>query len=104
VTVNRRAVLEAIVHARDPRVTPGDRLRAIEMLQELGDEDVAAETVYRHDLASLDGPDLDAFVDSLLVHEYLVAGLRRFPELAGVLEREVERKSCPDLRPRQDRT
>jgi hypothetical protein len=100
-----RAVLEAIAFGDDPEVRPSDRLRALDLLAEQRDEDLSLEDLIRRDVARLSDEDLDAWLDALLVAEFssgVPAG--RFPELAGLLEREVERRAAEIADPKRIET
>jgi hypothetical protein len=91
-TDDHRAVLEAIVYGDDPRVTPSDRLRALEHLARM--EDGQAPNVgYSSELAALEGEELDRHLDALL-SEQIAADIfgeaRRWPVLAQLVQREVD--------------
>jgi hypothetical protein len=97
--VNRRdriAILEGIAYSQDPDVRAGDRLRSLELLAaERDDPDVDVETLVRRDTARLSEEDVHAWLDALLVAEFS-SGVRsaRYPELAGLLQREVDRRAA----------
>lgn len=76
---DRRAVLEGIAYGADPKVTPGDRLRALEMLGATTGENRAV-----YDLSGLSGEQLDRELEGFLHQGQRDPGAeRRLAELAG---------------------
>jgi hypothetical protein len=99
-THDHRAVLEAIAFGDDQRVTPSDRLRALEHLSRIDGTEPSG--TYSSELASLDGEELDRHLDALLAEQIAadVFGEReRWPVLGQLIDREVERRA--ELRAKQ---
>lgn len=63
---DRRAVLEGIAYGNDPKVTPGDRLRALEMLHGGMDADEDAADYIARYVASLSDEQLDRELEGYL--------------------------------------
>jgi hypothetical protein len=88
---DRRALLESIAFGADPSIKPGDRLRALELLDGLavGDDEID----FHSDLANLSGEQLDRELDAALgpaaVADALGEGTR-FPVMAGLIRAAVE--------------
>jgi hypothetical protein len=94
-THDHRAVLEAIAYGDDPRVTPSDRLRALEHLSRM-EPGQQPDGSYSSELASLEGEELDRRLDALLAEQIAadVLGAReRWPVLGQLVDREVERRA-----------
>jgi hypothetical protein len=94
-TDDRRALLEAIAFGDDQRVTPSDRLRALEHLSRIEETD-PPNAGYSSELASLEGEELDRHLDALLAEK--IAGdvfgeAKRWPVLAKLVSREVDRRA-----------
>ena len=91
----RRVLLRAIAYeSADPEIRPADRLRAIELLAALGDEDPAEP--WREELAELTVGELDLTLDSLLGREIVrsaIAGEGRWPELEAALRDAIEERA-----------
>jgi hypothetical protein len=84
----REAVLRAIAFGDDPKIAPGDRLRALELLgEERGDP-------WERQVREIPAEELDHELDVFLArwprHPELE---RRFPKLALALEEEAERRA-----------
>jgi hypothetical protein len=94
----RRPLLEAIAFGDHPKVTPGDRLRALELLR---DEAPGEGIVERH-VRELSGAELDADLDSLLARfpRLSAAAERRAREIADAnrIEREIERRAMDEAK------
>jgi hypothetical protein len=91
-TEDVRAVLEAIAFGDDGRVTPSDRLRALEHLSrvEPGEQ---TEGSYSSELAALEGEELDRHLDALLAEQIaadVFGEATRWPTLAYLVGQEVE--------------
>ena len=67
-TEDVRAVLEAIAFGDDGRVTPSDRLRALEHLSRM-EPGEHPEGSYSSELAALEGDELDRHLDALLAEQ-----------------------------------
>jgi hypothetical protein len=85
---DKRALLEAIAYGDDARVTPGDRLRALEQLDALGDPAPAL----RAELAAASDEEVDRLWDAHLAHEaplLLQDGplAQRYPNAAAALRK-----------------
>jgi hypothetical protein len=94
-TEDVRAVLEAIAFGDDGRVTPSDRLRALEHLSRM-EPGEQPEGSYSIELAALEGEELDRRLDALLGEEIaadLFGEAKRWPVLAQLVLREVERRA-----------
>jgi hypothetical protein len=92
VAEDHRAVLEAIAFGDDHRVTPSDRLRALEHLarMEPGEQ---TEGSYSSELAALEGEELDRHLDALLAEQIaadVFGEAKRWPTLAHLVGQEVE--------------
>jgi hypothetical protein len=87
-----RAVLEAIAFGDDGRVTPSDRLRALEHLSRM-EPNAQPDAGYSSELAALEGEELDLHLDVLLA-EQIAADVfgegKHWPTLARLVGQEVE--------------
>lgn len=89
-----RAVLEGIAYSDDPRVQPGDRLRAAERLLELAPTN-ASDAILEHVL-SLDDHAVNAELDDLIAAEVaaaITANDGTWPTLAAALRPVVEERA-----------
>lgn len=92
---DRRAVLEAIAFGEDGRVTPSDRLRAIEHLSRL-EEALPQPNTYAPELAALEGEELDRHLDALLADQIaadIFGEAKQWPTLAHLVQTEFERRA-----------
>jgi hypothetical protein len=99
-TEDVRAVLEAIAFGDDGRVTPSDRLRALEHLSRMGQQ---PDGSYSSELAALEGEELDRHLDALLAEQIAADVLgegTQWPTLAHLVQTEVERRADSLARPR----
>jgi hypothetical protein len=91
-TEDVRAVLEAIAFGDDGRVTPSDRLRALEHLSRM-EPGEQPDGSYSSELAALEGEELDPHLDALLA-EQIAADVfgegKHWPTLARLVGQEVE--------------
>jgi hypothetical protein len=90
-----RAVLEAVAYGDDPRVTPSDRLRALEHLSRMDDAE-SPSAGYSSELTALAGEELDRHLDALLADQIaadVFGETKRWPVLAQFIDREVERRA-----------
>jgi hypothetical protein len=78
---DRRAVIEGIVYGDDPRVTPGERLRALELLADLDRAEVTPSAHIAAELETLDDEQLEEnrALDELFLY-LTVSGLLRGDE------------------------
>jgi hypothetical protein len=95
IVADRRAVLESIILGDDRRITPGDRLRALDALSTLGEEQEVDSV--RLELAGLDQETLDLAYDrefGPLISDLLDGGelAAHMPYTAARLKEEVERR------------
>jgi hypothetical protein len=91
-TEDVRAVLEAIAFGDDGRVTPSDRLRALEHLSRM-EPGQQADGSYSSELAALEGDELDRHLDALLAEQIaadVFGEAKRWPTLAHLVGQEVE--------------
>jgi hypothetical protein len=94
-SADERALLEAVAFGRDPDLKPADRLRALEMLRELGPEP-DLEDAFRAELARLDGRELDLQLDAYCGAEIVrsaLAGEGRWPTMEAALRRAIEERA-----------
>jgi hypothetical protein len=92
-TEDVRAVLEAIAFGDDGRVTPSDRLRALEHLSRMGQQ---PDGSYSSEPAALEGEELDRHLDALLAEQIAADVLgegTQWPTLAHLVQTEVERRA-----------
>jgi hypothetical protein len=92
VTDDRRAVLEAIAFGDDHRVTPSDRLRALEHLARMEDSE-PPNARYSSELAALEGEELDRHLDALLAEQIaadIFGEAKQWPTLAQLVQREID--------------
>jgi hypothetical protein len=75
-TEDVRAVLEAIAFGDDGRVTPSDRLRALEHLSRM-EPGQQPDGSYSSELAALEGEELDRHLDALLAEQIAADVSRR---------------------------
>lgn len=89
--IDRRMVLEAIVGA--PDVSAAERLRALELLNELAPE--ATSQSFKPEIAAMDVDALDRALDEFVGVEIVADAVRgdtsRFPIMAAAIRREVTR-------------
>jgi hypothetical protein len=91
-TDDHRAVLEAIAFGDDHRVTPSDRLRALEHLSRI-DEAEASTAGYSSELAALEREELDRHLDALLAEQIaadIFGEAKQWPTLAQLVQREID--------------
>jgi hypothetical protein len=91
-THDHRAVLEAIAYGDDPRVTPSDRLRALEHLARMEDSE-PPNARYSSELAALEGEELDRHLDALLAEQIaadIFGEAKQWPTLAQLVQREID--------------
>src|SRR4051812_10644555 len=90
----RQEVLRAIVHSRDPSVSAGDRLRALELLRDLEGPGTLREFL-EEEIANLTEDELAAHFDATqaALLAALLSGdeskLNKFPETAKVVRDAV---------------
>lgn len=90
-----RHVLEAIAFGDDPRITPGDRLRACEQLARFDDADPPSQS-FKRELEGLQGAELDGHLDALSAEEIaadLFGPRVAWPHLATLVDGELERRA-----------
>ena len=87
-----RTALEAIAFGDDAELRPGDRLRALELLEEAGDlESVPA---FMAEVLDVPAEELDAELDMLLSRLIADEALAiRFPRLAASIAQAVEERA-----------
>jgi hypothetical protein len=89
-----RSVLEGIAFGRDERITPADRLRAVEQLQQL--DPTPPLDAYEQEIRSWDEETLDREMDDLCAEE-IVEAVRedngRWPRLAALLRSMIEERA-----------
>jgi hypothetical protein len=91
-TEDVRAVLEAIAFGDDGRVTPSDRLRALEHLSRM-EPDQQPDGSYSSELAALEGEELDRHLDALLAEQIaadIFGEAKQWPTLAQLVQREID--------------
>jgi hypothetical protein len=89
-----RSVLEGIAYGRDERITPGDRLRAVEQLRELAPERPLSD--YEREIREWDEGTLNREVDDLCAEEIADAVWAEdgsWPRLAALLRAKVEERA-----------
>jgi hypothetical protein len=89
-----RSVLEGIAFGRDERITPADRLRAVEQLQQLNP--TPPLDAYEQEISSWDEETLDREMDDLCAEEIAEAVREdngRWPRLAALLRETVEERA-----------
>jgi hypothetical protein len=94
-TEDVRAVLEAIAFGDDGRVTPSDRLRALQHLSRM-EPGQQPDGSYSSELAALEGEELDRHLDALLAEQIAADVLgegTQWPTLAHLVQTEVERRA-----------
>src|SRR4051812_13100724 len=94
-TDERRALLEAVAYGTDSKISPGDRLKAVELLARYEESDRPSESFWG-ELSGLEGKELDGHLDAVLAEEIAadVFGPRiAWSQLAALLDREVERRA-----------
>jgi hypothetical protein len=87
---DRRLLLESIAFGDDPSIRPADRLHALEMLDDVANEEPGD---FRVELANLSGEQLDLELDAYLggrVVASAVAGEHRFPIMEAALAAAIE--------------
>jgi len=89
------AVLEAIAFGNDPRITPSDRLRALEQLQAFPDQEAAD---VREILAGMSPEEIafewDLFCGAEVVQEALnESGKNAYPRMAAAIREAVEQRA-----------
>jgi hypothetical protein len=94
VSEDRRALLEAVAFGTDPAIRPSERLRALELLDQMPSEE--DESIFREELHGLDGRELQLHFDAVLAAAFMLAdeeGRRReWPATIRVLDAEVARR------------
>ena len=81
----RPRALEAICMSRDPSLHAADRLRALELLDRLGDEPETAGEAISAEVSAMSTSALDAELDALLAGLIRDGEIARFPETAAAL-------------------
>jgi hypothetical protein len=89
----RRKLLEAVAVSQDPSLSASERLRAIELLEHLGDEPETPSQAITAAVTALSARALDAELDALLAVVIRDGEIEhRFPVVSSALDAEVERR------------
>jgi hypothetical protein len=89
-----RSVLEGIAYGKDERITPGDRLRAVEQLREL--HPTPSPSAYEREIREWDTATLDRELDELCAEEIADAVWAEdgsWPRLATLLRAKIEERA-----------